>query len=266
MSKRNPFIIIFIILLTFFILTQGIFAQPNPISENPILKEYSDKQKTNLTGEEKIRSTIEAYFKTILQSQKDNKLYDWDYLFSNSDNAKVLKRYESGKLNYILINQKDTGERITSYSYNPEYLTVNYTDNTANVSVKGTAQVTFSSSGNVIETFGGEVHNISLINQNGIWKIDFDNYFDEMKMVFPEGTNWDQQKSDFDQKKDLKFQKDKELRDSLKAKSLNDWRLKDRFDKSFDLKSYLRDQKTTSSNDAGIALTSLGTFIPLDEN
>lgn len=190
---------------------------------------YDQTQNSSVSDVEKIQNVVDAYFLEQLESRKTNTIPEWDYLFEFSTQGQALYKYETGKLHYRLIGEKYINTAITWYEYNPKYENVLINANDAQVKISGTAKVKFANSGKLIENIGQDLHEISLIKVGESWKIRSDKYDDEMKLAYPDNTNWDKLISEFYSTMASIEQQDNELYTRIQNKSETDWRLKSRY-------------------------------------
>lgn len=194
----NCFKKVIMVLLTIALLISPNIITANSSSSNSDFEQsYLNIQGSNAPEEEKIKIAIDSYFLEQLEARKTNQLPKWDYLFAQSKEGKALQNYETGKLHYRLLGERYFNSIISSYNYNPIYKSVLIDQNNARVMVINSARGMFPNE-KVAESLSSAWHEIILIKGVNQWKILRDNYVDEMKQLYPVGTDWDSLIGDFD--------------------------------------------------------------------
>jgi hypothetical protein len=93
-----------------------------------------------VAAEDKIKSTIDAYFIIINESLKTLELLDFGFLFDLNDiNAWNDYAYERGSMHVRVEVNRESDLALTSYIYRPDYFSFIYKDASADVKMTGYA-------------------------------------------------------------------------------------------------------------------------------
>lgn len=143
-------------------------------------------------SERKIQDTIKTYFSAQLDSLKDGNEKSFLKIKNNislSDSGKTLYNYELGKLKYLLASYALSTNKVNDYNLNISFDNINIKDKNATISAN--VDYTISDSWGIGVQPRKIYHEITLSQNNGNWRIEDDKYSDELKELYPVGTDFD---------------------------------------------------------------------------
>jgi hypothetical protein len=151
------------------------------------------QQDPDLDAEEKIKKTVDTYFKLKYKSKTDVKLYDFKFLFDiNNERSFEDYAYERGLLYSSVITKKHSGTFYISYVIKPKYTEIKVKEKKAEVSMWVRAQVVFNDIPGKTHDGSEAHHYFSLVLRNGQWLIQRVICRDEMHQAIPRGTDFNE--------------------------------------------------------------------------
>jgi hypothetical protein len=144
-----------------------------------------------VAGEDKIKATIDTYFIIINESLKTSVLLDFGFLFDLNDiNAWNDYAYERGLMHVRVEVDKSIDSPLISYTYKPEYFSINVNGASADVSMRGFADWIIKGHWGRVETSPWQKHEFRLALINGQWKIERARCLDVDQDDYPRGTDF----------------------------------------------------------------------------
>lgn len=164
-----------------------------PVSAHP---EWQDRwlksQEQASADEEAVKATVDAYYQLKYESERDDTVYDFGFLFFTEDDAgRDTYAYERGRLQYELASWRIWGMLLKSYEYAPIYEQVDIQGDLATVLVRPGAHVVFRDTPERTDEIETEPHRLVLVRRDNRWLIQRDEYSDEQTRILPYGTDFD---------------------------------------------------------------------------
>jgi hypothetical protein len=141
--------------------------------------------------EDKIKSTTDTYFIIINESLKTLELLDFGFLFDLNDvNARDDYAYERGLMHVSVEVNKEWDSPLISYTYKPEYFSIDFNGASADVSMQGSADWIIKGQWGRVQTSPWQEHEFRLALINGQWRIKRARCLDVEHDVHPRGTDF----------------------------------------------------------------------------
>ena len=141
-----------------------------------------------------IDQVINSYFNLQLEYVKDKEPGKAERLANvintHIDSGKKIYEYEKGKAKFLIASHKNDNTIIENYSYRVEYISTDINENVATVHMKFYPSIKY----NFLDYVSDDSisHEISLIKENGNWRIYNDFYTTEFKNTYGFDTNFDE--------------------------------------------------------------------------
>lgn len=141
--------------------------------------------------ETRVRSTVDTYFSLKYESRVQGRALDLGIVVDRSElTGKTLYDYEMGRLQYSLMCWQETNTIIVAFNYHPVYDTIEIIGDMAVVYMHPWVDLYHADSPDRAEEYGGELHILKLVSRPTGWQVVADAYYDEMKVLFPIGTDF----------------------------------------------------------------------------
>ncbi len=167
----------------------------------------------SLKDADKIVNTIDTFFNLKFKSRMKHVLLDFGFLFDRkSANGAEDYAYERGLCYSWIIawRERTPPDSIESYKYEPKYSQLSIDKNKANVRVSPKAQVVSSALGGMTLNASLTEHTFTLIRKGGQWLVNGIVCSDEMRKVYPPGTDFNAAIREA-RKKSREWQKNKDI-------------------------------------------------------
>ncbi|MHB1131980.1 MAG: amidase domain-containing protein [Chloroflexota bacterium] len=171
--------------------------QPKPAAAGESAPEiqaaYEAAQRDTLLSEQdRVRSAVDTYFHLKYASMVKGISLDLGIVVdASTERGQLLHDYELGRLQYSLHFWRDHKHVTRAYDYRPIYESFNIVGDTATLRVRPLVEMTLEDGGTPhVEVNYGEPHVLGLSLSTTGWRVIADDYLDEMKSVYPIGTDW----------------------------------------------------------------------------
>lgn len=153
--------------------------KPSPLEQ--IFANYKQVQSdARLTDEEKIKNTIDTYFKLRYESRKLLKPLDFSFLMADTPQAQEWDQRERDKREIELYNAALYRLNYLKYDYFIDYKDIELKDGRANVWLSESHEVVFEAIAPQVSKLDGLEHVIRLVDTEVGWVIVDDKYKDEL--------------------------------------------------------------------------------------
>ena len=141
----------------------------------------------------KIKSTIDAYFRVMLESWLRGTLLDFGFLFDQSDTGAFEDYiYERGLFHLYLTGQMYWSGPLSHYDYKPVYDQIKLNAMSASVLMRPKTTTVSGEIPDRVHTELWNSHNFSLNLKGNLWLIQDIATDDEFRSSYPRGTNFDE--------------------------------------------------------------------------
>lgn len=181
-------------------------ASSKSVTDAATSKYIVAQSNSQISDEEKIKTTIDAYFTTRYEGQKMLEAQDFSVLLADKDLPWVQK--EKDKREIELYTAKLFDLRYVKYNYTLDYASIEIKNNKAVVNLKENHEVVFEAIAPDVSKLFNLKHVLTLHKKNEMWLIYNDEYQDELSVQLDHMT-----------KNEIKDQVDKSYQDDLKKKT-----------------------------------------------
>ena len=160
----------------------------------PCLEEEYARSQEQEKQKDQVMGAVDCYFKAKYASRVFQQAVDLAFVMDlSSREGRNLYDYELGLIKYSLdcYRASGPGSGISSYSYHPDYETIEIADGKAEVVVYPRASCPEILTPNDL-SLGDEMHRLTLVRRPGGWKIVSDSYQNEMTLRYPPGTDFEE--------------------------------------------------------------------------
>ncbi|MBI2758752.1 MAG: amidase domain-containing protein [Chloroflexi bacterium] len=199
-------LLILVIVLASLGATSPANAKQKSASQTAIANYVAAQHNPNLSDEEKIKATIDAYFITRYESQKLLETQDFSQVLEDDTLAWVKKEKDKREIELYVATLFDL--KYVSYSYRLDYDSIEIKNNKAIVQLRESHEVVFDALAPDVSKLTNLEHVLTLHNKNDAWVIYQDEYQDELSQLLNNET-----------KEKIKEQVDQNYQDDLKRKS-----------------------------------------------
>lgn len=179
------------ILLVFSLSTSisAVIAQGPPPQERSVVSNYLETQaNSTLTDEDKIKNTIDTYFRLRYESQKLLELQDFSFLTASSLQAQSWAEQEREKREIELFIASTYNLNYVEYEYFLDYDSIEVNRASAIVRLRESHSVVFEAVAPEISKLSGLEHVITLRKTRTGWVVVSDEYQDEITQLMANET------------------------------------------------------------------------------